>query len=164
MAATSAAMTAIRVRQSSTSWTGADSPSPSFRRPGLALRPSCSTPKSILNLLRGACAEGDCQASRGRMVSLFGYDLWALVLGLAAGLACGFLNTAASSGSVVSLPILLMVGLDPVTANATNRIPVLIGALAATWSFHQKKSMLWGLAVKVSLPIAIGGVIGARLA
>jgi uncharacterized protein len=98
------------------------------------------------------------------MVSLFGYDLWALVLGLAAGLACGFLNTAASSGSAVSLPILLMVGLDPVTANATNRIPVLIGALAATWSFHQKKAMLWGLAVKVSLPVAIGGLIGARMA
>jgi uncharacterized membrane protein YfcA len=98
------------------------------------------------------------------MISLFGYDLWALVLGLAAGLACGFLNTAASSGSAVSLPILLLIGLDPVSANATNRIPVLIGALAATWSFHRKKAMQWGLAVKISLPVAIGGLIGARAA
>ena len=93
-----------------------------------------------------------------------GYDLWAIVLGLGAGFACGFLNTAASSGSAVSLPILMMIGLDPVSANGTNRIPVLIGALSATWSFHQKKALLWALAVKVSLPVAIGGLIGAGFA
>ncbi len=67
-----------------------------------------------------------------------GYDVWSWLLGLGAGLACGFLNTAASSGSAVSLPILLMIGLDPIAANATNRIPVLIGALAATMSFHRR--------------------------
>jgi uncharacterized membrane protein YfcA len=93
-----------------------------------------------------------------------GHDLWALALGVIAGLACGFLNTAASSGSAVSLPILMMIGLDPVSANATNRIPVLIGAVSATWSFHQKKALLWDLAVRVSLPVAIGSVVGAGLA
>jgi uncharacterized membrane protein YfcA len=91
-------------------------------------------------------------------------DIWSLLLGLGAGLACGFLNTAASSGSAVSLPILLMIGLDPVSANATNRIPVLIGAVAATASFHKRKALLWGLAVKVSLPVAIGAPAGAGLA
>ena len=102
---------------------------------------------------------------RGQMgFAGLGYDLWALVLGLGAGVACGFLNTAASSGSAVSLPILMMIGLDPVSANGTNRIPVLIGALSATWSFHLKKAMLWALAVKISLPVAIGGLIGAGLA
>jgi uncharacterized membrane protein YfcA len=94
----------------------------------------------------------------------FGYDIWSLLLGLGAGLACGFLNTAASSGSAVSLPILLMIGLDPVTANATNRVPVLIGALSATMSFHQRGALLWALALKVSLPVAIGGLAGAGLA
>lgn len=95
---------------------------------------------------------------------VFGYEIWALFLGLAAGLACGFLNTAASSGSAVSLPILMMIGLDPLSANATNRIPVLIGALSATASFHRSKALLWGLAVKISLPVAIGGLAGAGLA
>jgi uncharacterized protein len=93
-----------------------------------------------------------------------GYDIWSLMLGLAAGLACGFLNTAASSGSAVSLPILLMIGLDPLSANATNRIPVLIGALSATASFHRSKALLWGLALKVSLPVALGGLAGAGFA
>ena len=34
---------------------------------------------------------------------MLGYDLWTLLLGLGAGLACGFLNTAASSGSASGL-------------------------------------------------------------
>jgi hypothetical protein len=38
-------------------------------------------------------------------LAVLGYELWAL--GLAAWLACGFLNTVASSGSAVSLPILI---------------------------------------------------------
>jgi len=49
---------------------------------------------------------------------LAGHDLLALILGAAAGLACGFLNTMASSGSAVSLPILMVIGLDPVTGAA----------------------------------------------
>lgn len=95
---------------------------------------------------------------------MLGYDIWTLVLGAAAGLACGFLNTAASSGSAVSLPVLMLIGLDPVSANATNRIPVLIGALSATLSFHKKKALPWRLAGQVSLPVAIGGILGAGLA
>jgi len=97
-------------------------------------------------------------------MEMLGYDLWALLLGLAAGLACGFLNTAASSGSAVSLPVLMMIGLDPVSANATNRIPVLIGALSATWSFHRSRALLWDLVLKVSAPVAVGAVVGAFLA
>jgi uncharacterized membrane protein YfcA len=95
---------------------------------------------------------------------MFGYDLWTLVLGLGAGLACGFLNTAASSGSAVSLPILMLVGLDPTSANATNRVPVLIGAVSATLSFHGKKALPWSLAAKVAGPAAVGSLVGAGLA
>jgi len=98
------------------------------------------------------------------IASGWGYDIWSLLLGFGAGLACGFLNTAASAGSAVSLPILMMIGLDPVSANATNRIPVLIGALSATARFHQRKALPWEVALKVSLPVMMGGLIGAGLA
>jgi uncharacterized membrane protein YfcA len=64
----------------------------------------------------------------------------------------------------VSLPILMMIGLDPISANATNRMPVLIGALSATASFHKHKALPSGLAAKVSLPVTIGGLAGAGLA
>ncbi len=76
----------------------------------------------------------------------FDHNAWGLMLGLGGGLACGFLNTAASSGSAVSLPILMLVGLDPLSANATNRIPVLLGAISASLSFHKKKTLPWAMA------------------
>jgi len=98
------------------------------------------------------------------MMMGLGYETWALVLGVVAGLACGFLNTVASSGSAVSLPILLMIGLDPVSANATNRIPVLVAALSATWSFHRRQALLWNVGLKVSVPVTIGALGGAILA
>src|SRR3954469_17976328 len=94
---------------------------------------------------------------------LLGYDIWALLLGMVAGLACGFLNTAASSGSAVSLPILMLIGLDPTSANATNRIPVLIGAISASLSFHAKRGLHWRLAARVCIPSTLGSLAGAAL-
>ena len=91
-------------------------------------------------------------------------EIWALALAGLAGLACGFLNTAASSGSAVSLPILMAIGLDPVTANATNRLPVLIGAMSATGSFHRKRAIPWRDALVVAVPVTAGAGVGAVLA
>lgn len=98
------------------------------------------------------------------LTGFFDHPLWALAVGLGAGLACGFLNTAASSGSAVSLPILMLVGLDPLSANATNRIPVLLGALSASVNFHAKGILSWPLITKVSLPTALGSAGGALIA
>jgi len=92
------------------------------------------------------------------------HDLWTLILGVGAGIASGFLNTAAAAGSAVCLPILMLIGLDPMTANATNRIPVLVGALSGTATFHARKALPWALAIKVSVPSTLGSLLGAWLA
>jgi uncharacterized membrane protein YfcA len=94
---------------------------------------------------------------------LFGFEWWSLALAVVAGVACGFLNTVASSGSAVSLPVLMAIGLDPITANATNRIPLLLGSISATMSFSKKKALPWALAIKASIPTSIGAIVGARL-
>jgi len=87
-----------------------------------------------------------------------------LALALGAGLACGFLNTVASSGSAVSLPILILSGLDPLSANATNRIPVLVGALSSSYSIHRKKAMPWRIVLRAAVPATLGALAGAVLA
>lgn len=91
-------------------------------------------------------------------------DVWGLLLGVGAGLACGFLNAAASAGSAVALPMLMVIGLDPLTANATNRVPVLIGAVAATLGFERKHAIPWSLAARIGVPVTIGSLCGAALA
>jgi len=46
---------------------------------------------------------------------------------LIAGILSGFINTLASSGSAVTLPLLIFLGLPPAIANGTNRIPIMAG-------------------------------------
>ena len=91
---------------------------------------------------------------------LLAVGLTTIAIAAIAGFACGFLNTVASSGSAVSLPILMMIGLDPITANATNRLPVLIAGASASWGFHRSGNMPWDLVWKISLPVTIGAVAG----
>jgi hypothetical protein len=93
---------------------------------------------------------------------LLGYDPAGLLLAFGAGSACGFLNTAASSGSVVTLPIMIFLGLDAATANATNRLPVLVGALSGALDFARRKALPWRLAFRIAVPTMIGSLIGAE--
>jgi len=94
---------------------------------------------------------------------MFGHDLWTLGLGLGAGLACGFLNAALRGiGGIAADPDVDRP--DPVSANATNRIPVLLGAISATLGFQVKKAIPWPLAIKVAVPTTLGSVAGAVLA
>jgi uncharacterized membrane protein YfcA len=91
------------------------------------------------------------------LIATSGY--WALLL--VVGAACGLLNTLASSGSAISLPALLMLGLPEGMANATNRLPVMIGALMATFSFHRRGQLDWTAARRFVPAAAAGSLVGA---
>jgi uncharacterized protein len=80
-----------------------------------------------------------------------------------AGLFCGFLNAVASSGSAVSLPVLMSVGLHAVAANATNRVPVLVGAMAATVGLARRGAIPWKHTLETAGPITLGAAAGALL-
>ena len=87
-----------------------------------------------------------------------------IIVAIGAGLLCGFLNTVASSGSAVTLPLLILMGLAPSMANATNRVPVLVGALIASITFLRAGIIDWRLAFKILTPTVIGSIFGASLA
>jgi uncharacterized membrane protein YfcA len=80
---------------------------------------------------------------------------------LVAGAVGGFLNTAASSGSAVTLPSLIALGMHPMLANTTNRVPVLIGFAVAIWKFHRAGEMPWREGARFTLVMVAGAVIGA---
>src|ERR1700753_2784455 len=89
--------------------------------------------------------------------------LYGFVL-LLAGLACGVVNTLASSGSAISLPVLLMFGLSPLDANATNRLSVLFGSLMALRTFQAKGQVDWRPGLKMAIPATLGSVAGVLAA
>jgi uncharacterized protein len=90
---------------------------------------------------------------------------WLLITGVVfVGIVCGFINTLAGSGSVISLPLLTFLGLPPTVANGTNRIAILLQSAYGAYRFHKKDL----LPVKYSLwlvPVAVaGGAMGAGIA
>lgn len=86
-----------------------------------------------------------------------------LLLLVVAGLGLGFANALASSGSALSLPILLGLGLQPELANGTNRVAVLVGALAAVTSFSKARLIQWRIVTPLMASAAIGSLIGVRI-
>ena len=94
----------------------------------------------------------------------YGVSVNAVVLLVLGGVVAGFLNTAASSGSAVTLPLMIALGLDPVIANATNRVPIVVGCAVAVWKFHRAGQLPWGLATRLTAPLLAGGVVGVTIA
>lgn len=82
---------------------------------------------------------------------------------LLTGAGLAFANTLASSGSALSLPVLLAFGLGPELANGTNRVAVLAGAAAAMVSFIRAGRIQWPLVRPLMFVGAVGAVIGAAI-
>ncbi len=64
---------------------------------------------------------------------------WVMVaLAGVAGLAAGAMNTVVGSGTLITFPVLLALGVPPVTANVSNTIGLVPGSLSGAWSFRRE--------------------------
>lgn len=80
------------------------------------------------------------------------------------GFAAGFINTLAGSGSLITLPMLILLGLPANVANGTNRVGVLLQNVVAVATFHKRGVLpVRGTWVQV-LPAVLGAIVGAELA
>ena len=81
-----------------------------------------------------------------------------------AGLLAGTLNAVAGGGSFVSFPVMVLIGLPPIAANATSTVALFPGTMASTWAYRDDLRGIAGISLKLLLPISItGGMIGAIL-
>ena len=83
---------------------------------------------------------------------------------IAAGFMAGFINTLAGSGSLVTLPLLIFLGLPANIANGTNRIAILLQNAIAINSFHRQKLINVRHALTLAIPAVIGALLGAQIA
>ena len=60
-------------------------------------------------------------------------ELWWYPALFATGLAAGFVDAIAGGGGLITVPALLLAGLDPVTALSTNKVQGTFGAATACW-------------------------------
>jgi uncharacterized membrane protein YfcA len=90
---------------------------------------------------------------------------WYLYLAaIAAGCIAGFINTLAGSGSLVTLPLLIFLGLPANVANGTNRVGILLQNIVAVGSFRQQKVLDLRGGLMLSAPAVLGSVLGAQIA
>jgi len=86
------------------------------------------------------------------------------IVGLAAGLVAGFINTVAGSGSFLTLPALIFLGLPAQVANGTNRIGILVAGVVAVWSYRRRGLLQLSRVFPLLPPVLLGSVLGALLA
>ncbi|HYF24655.1 MAG TPA: sulfite exporter TauE/SafE family protein [Baekduia sp.] len=80
---------------------------------------------------------------------------------VAAGLAAGAINAVVGSGTLVTFPVLLAVGLAPVTANVSNTIGLVPGSLASAWGFRRELRGQRRRARRLGAMTAAGALLGS---
>jgi uncharacterized membrane protein YfcA len=79
------------------------------------------------------------------------------------GIFVGFINTLAGGGTIISMSLFMMLGLPPVVANGTNRIPVILQNLVSVVTFYRDKKLNLKKAIYCAIPVAIASLIGSNL-
>ncbi|MCA1756487.1 MAG: sulfite exporter TauE/SafE family protein [Bacteroidales bacterium] len=83
---------------------------------------------------------------------------------VAVGLVTGFINTLAGSGSLLTLPFLMFLGLPANVANGTNRVGVLMQSIVGAFSFRKQKVFNFSEGTVLLLPATAGALLGAIIA
>jgi uncharacterized protein len=97
-------------------------------------------------------------------MDFFDLEWYKYILIIGAGLVAGFINTLAGSGSLLTLPLLMFIGLPPHVANGTNRIAILLQSLVGTLGLRKEAALDRKTGFALGVPSVIGSVAGALLA
>jgi uncharacterized protein len=88
---------------------------------------------------------------------------WEMVAVAAAGLAAGGMNAVLGSGTLVSFPVLLAVGLPPVTATISNSLGLVAGGLTSSIGYRRELRGQRPLLLKLLPASVLGALTGAFL-
>ncbi|WP_233438826.1 sulfite exporter TauE/SafE family protein [Kocuria varians] len=92
-----------------------------------------------------------------------GFQWWQVLLILVAGLWAGTINTIVGSGTLVTFPVLVTLGVPPVTASMSNAMGLIAGNVTGAWSYRSELKGLKRTLLKLLPCSLVGGVIGAYL-
>lgn len=88
---------------------------------------------------------------------------WQVVLTVLAGLWAGTINTVVGSGTLVSFPVLLAVGLSPLSANISNTLGLFPGSLVGAYGYRRELAGQGRRALRLCTAAVLGAVAGALL-
>jgi uncharacterized protein len=88
---------------------------------------------------------------------------WQGLLVFVAGIAAGGINTIVGSGTLISFPVLLGIGLSPVTANVTNAVGLFPGSFVGAYGYRRELSGQFRRATILGVASMLGAIAGAVL-
>lgn len=80
-----------------------------------------------------------------------------------AGVAAGTINTVVGSGTLITFPVLLSLGLSPLTANVTNTLGLVPGSFMGAYGYRDRLAGQKPLVVRLGTASLIGALVGATL-
>lgn len=98
------------------------------------------------------------------MLTDFGVSLASLVFLVGAAFIAGFVDAIAGGGGLITVPALLLAGIPPVGAIATNKLQGTFGVAASALTFWRAGRLDPALALPLFATAFAGGVVGALLA
>jgi uncharacterized membrane protein YfcA len=87
-------------------------------------------------------------------------DLLALI---GAGAVAGLINTVVGSGTLITFPTLLALGVPPVTANISNTVGLAPGSLSGALATRRELNGQTGRVLRLGAASLLGGIAGALL-
>lgn len=92
-------------------------------------------------------------------------EAWHLLILFAAGIGIGFINTIAGGGSLIAIPLLMLLGIPIQVANGTNRIAILFQNITSFVTFRAKGIKTpFRLAFLLAVMTTLGAIFGAFFA
>ncbi len=82
---------------------------------------------------------------------------------LAAGFLAGAINTIVGSGSLITFPTLLALGLSPVVANVSNTVGLVFGGVSGALGYRREMTGQGDRVMALLIPAVAGSVLGATL-
>jgi len=82
---------------------------------------------------------------------------------LAAGIGAGTINTIVGSGTLLTFPVLLAVGIPPVTANVSNTLGLVSGSVTGAIGYRRELTGQRRRLIRLGAVALVGGVCGAVL-
>ncbi|HWI44163.1 MAG TPA: sulfite exporter TauE/SafE family protein [Nocardioides sp.] len=82
---------------------------------------------------------------------------------LLAGVWAGVINTVVGSGTLVTFPVLLAIGVPPVPANVSNALGLIPGSVAGAIGYRRELAGQRARVVRLGIACVVGGAAGAVL-
>ncbi|MFH8382136.1 sulfite exporter TauE/SafE family protein [Kitasatospora sp. NPDC018058] len=89
--------------------------------------------------------------------------LWEAIAVLVAGVGAGMINVIVGSGTLITFPVLLAVGIPPVTANVSNSFGLVPGSLSGVIGYRRELVGQGRRLLRMGTASLLGGLVGALL-